>query len=611
VPDAPSDAPVTAYDPGVIGSTLGSYTLHRELGRGGMGAVFVGGHTLLGRQAAIKVLLPELSREHAIVQRFFNEARAATAIKHPGIVEIYDFGYAADGSAYIVMELLSGEPLADRLRRGRMPAVVAAHLMRQTAIALGAAHQAGIVHRDLKPDNIYLVPDAETAIGERVKLLDFGIAKLGDASVGALARTSAGTIMGTPYYMAPEQCRGDSALDHRADLYALGCVLYEMLAGRPPFTGEAAGAILGAHIHVAPTPLRQIAPDAPVELESLVMRLLAKDPAARPPSAEAVVAELAAFGQRAGQPSGAFAAAAPPPGWSVPSGVSTTLGGAAGQVATAGHRIPSQPGQPPRRSGAFGAVLAIAGALVVGAGIIVGALVYTGQKPSAAVQPPTQPEVADAAPAATPPEIDDRAAAALAAVEAAVAARDGKAAQDALARVPESASQRAAAVAAVDGLRKRQLTEATLALAGLVDKRRCDDARALAAKTYDLWGEDASALTQTAAACRTKDSAPVTTPAGGGDSSSAKARSVVAKLKAAKTGIGACDHYLHVLGAYFGCDKMPASAVVNMDVDAVVSGWRQMASSNLPADTMQQVETSCRDNTKYIEQAAATMGCPI
>jgi serine/threonine protein kinase len=103
VPDAPSDAPVTAYDPGVIGSTLGSYTLHRELGRGGMGAVFVGGHTLLGRQAAIKVLLPELSREHAIVQRFFNEARAATAIKHPGIVEIYDFGYAADGSAYIVM----------------------------------------------------------------------------------------------------------------------------------------------------------------------------------------------------------------------------------------------------------------------------------------------------------------------------------------------------------------------------------------------------------------------------------------------------------------------------------------------------------------------------
>jgi hypothetical protein len=577
VQDAPWDGPVRAYDPAVIGSTLGSYTIHRELGRGGMGAVYVGGHALLGRQAAIKVLLPELSREQAIVQRFFNEARAATAIKHPGIVEIYDFGFAADGSAYIVMELLVGEPLADRLRRGRLPAVVAAHLTRQTAVALGAAHQAGIVHRDLKPDNIYLVPDAETAIGERVKLLDFGIAKLGDAGAGALARTSAGTILGTPYYMAPEQCRGDTALDHRADLYALGCVLYEMLAGRPPFTGEAAGAILGAHLHVAPTPLRHLAPDAPPELESLVMRLLAKEPAARPPSADAVAAELAAFGQRAGQPSGAFAAAAPPPGWGATGpGVATTLGGAAGQLGAS---------QPPAvataRSGSLAAVLAIGGALAVGAAIIAGAVIYAGQKPTAAVTPP---------PVAT-------------------AAADAGAVAS-----PDAADARSAEAAAAEALRKRQLNEATLELAALVDKRKCEAARALAARAYDSWGDEAAALTQTAASCRSRDSTPtVVASAGGGAGppSSAKGKAVVAKLLAAKTGLEACDRYLHVLGKYFACDKMPESARSGMDVDAVVNGWKQMAAANLPAETIEQVETSCRDNTGYIEKAAATMGCPL
>jgi serine/threonine-protein kinase len=245
----------------VIGGTLGTYTLQRELGRGGMGAVYVGAHSLLGRQAAIKVLLPELSRNQSLVQRFFNEARAATAIRHPGIVEIYDFGFASDGSAYIVMELLAGESLADRLRRqGRLSLATAIQIARQAATALGAAHRAGIVHRDLKPDNIFLVPDAETALGERVKLLDFGIAKLADA--GDLGRTGVGSVMGTPQYMAPEQCLGAAGLDHRADLYALGCVLHEMVAGVTPFTGDAVGTVLGAQIHLPPPPLRSVAAHA-------------------------------------------------------------------------------------------------------------------------------------------------------------------------------------------------------------------------------------------------------------------------------------------------------------------------------------------------------------
>jgi tRNA A-37 threonylcarbamoyl transferase component Bud32 len=314
----------------VNGGTLGSYRLERELGRGGMGAVYVGVHTLLGRRAAVKVLLPELSRHQAIVQRFFNEARAATAIKHPGIVEIYDFGFAADGSAYIVMELLAGESLADRLRRGPLPLATAIQIARQTATALGAAHRSGIVHRDLKPDNVFLVPDAETALGERVKLLDFGIAKLVDP--GEVGRTHAGSVMGTPMYMAPEQCRGASDLDHRADLYALGCVLHEMVAGAPPFVGDAAGVVLGAHLHLPPPPLRSLVPHATAELEAAVLRLLAKDPAARPASADAVAAELVAVGEPLGlsRPSGLHATPPITGGAATPR---TTLGGASGQLA--------------------------------------------------------------------------------------------------------------------------------------------------------------------------------------------------------------------------------------------------------------------------------------
>ena len=212
----------------MIGQTLGAYTIERELGRGGMGAVYLAVHAMLGRKAAVKLLRPELSRDPSTVQRFFTEARAASAIKHPSIVEIYDFGVAPDGAAYIVMELLDGESLATRLARlGRLPVATALVFARQIATALAAAHRAGIVHRDLKPDNAFLVADPEVAGGERVKLLDFGIAKLtGD---GGVAHTTTGAIMGTPHYMSPEQCEGSRAVDHRADLYSLGCMLFQMI----------------------------------------------------------------------------------------------------------------------------------------------------------------------------------------------------------------------------------------------------------------------------------------------------------------------------------------------------------------------------------------------
>ncbi|HVV83754.1 MAG TPA: serine/threonine-protein kinase, partial [Kofleriaceae bacterium] len=323
----------------MLGQTLGAYRIEKELGRGGMGAVYTAVHTLLGRRAAVKVLLSDLSRNQEQVQRFFNEARAATAIKHPSIVEIYDFGWAPDGSAYIVMELMEGEPLSARLRRhGRLPVPIALTIARQVANALHAAHRAGIIHRDLKPDNVFLVADVEVAGGERVKLLDFGIAKL--AGEGQVSQTSTGAIMGTPLYMSPEQCEGARLVDPRSDLYSLGCMLFQMIAGQVPFTSEGVGGLIGMHLFMPAPALRTMAPDAPPEVEALVARLLAKRPDERFQSAE----ELAGALGRLGAASGAMMAAAPmpsypgmaPPAGAAPSwpgampGVSTTLSSAAG-----------------------------------------------------------------------------------------------------------------------------------------------------------------------------------------------------------------------------------------------------------------------------------------
>ena len=354
------------------GQSLGSYTIERELGRGGMGAVYVAIHTLLGRRAAVKVLLPALSKDQSLVQRFFNEARAATAIKHPSIVEIYDFGWAPDGSAFIVMELMDGEPLSARIKRhGRLPVPLALTIARQAANALHAAHRAGIVHRDLKPDNVFLVPDIEVAGGERVKLLDFGIAKL--TADGHVSQTSTGAIMGTPLYMSPEQCEGARLVDARSDLYSLGCMLFEMVSGRVPFVSEGVGGLIGMHLFMPAPALRSVAPDAPPELEALVAKLLAKPPGERYQSAE----ELAGALSRLGAASGAMMAAAPMPSFPgsaasplagaswpgpPPSGVVTTMSSAAGARSVGGPPIRSRRGLWLAAGGlaAVGAVVAIA-----------------------------------------------------------------------------------------------------------------------------------------------------------------------------------------------------------------------------------------------------------
>src|SRR5688572_22164787 len=271
----------------MIGTTVGSYRITNKVSIGGMGTVYKAEHTLIGKHAAVKVLHPELRNNRDVVQRFFNEAKATTQIKHPGIVEMFDFGYLPSGDGYIVMEFLEGQSLARRLKkRGKMQEGEAALLMRSVCSALGAAHAKGIVHRDLKPDNIFLTPDPDAATGERPKILDFGIAKLNVGLTGPGNATKTGAVMGTPTYMSPEQCKGTGEVDHRADLYSIGCMFYEMVAGRPPFTDMGAGELIGAHLYVEPVSPTVSGAKISPQAELLIMQLLQKNPSKRPQTAQ-------------------------------------------------------------------------------------------------------------------------------------------------------------------------------------------------------------------------------------------------------------------------------------------------------------------------------------
>ena len=271
----------------MLGRSLGNYGVVSKIGEGGMGVVYLARHATLGRPAAVKVLRSALSSNQDIVSRFFNEARAATAIRDPGVVEVYDFGFLEDRTAYIIMEYLEGESLAARMRRGRCSVPVALAIIRAIARALHAVHDHSIIHRDLKPDNVFLVPDSEIPSGDRIKLLDFGIAKI--TAVSDASRTSTGTVLGTPLYMSPEQCRGAGEVDHRSDLYSLGCIAYELLCGQPPFAVDGPGDVMARHLYFEPPTLRSRHSDVPLEVEDVVLRLLRKAPRERYRNAAALI----------------------------------------------------------------------------------------------------------------------------------------------------------------------------------------------------------------------------------------------------------------------------------------------------------------------------------
>jgi serine/threonine-protein kinase len=291
-------------DPSLLPGT--SYRIGRKLGEGANGIVFEAEHVELGRKVALKVLSAELAAAPAAVERFRREARAVASLTHPNLVQLYDFGRSLDGRAFLAMELCDGETLDARLRRGPLGWREAVRIAIETAQALEAAHAAGLVHRDIKPQNLMLTgPERgggrarererdDGAAAPRAKLLDFGIATALSA-VGARAMTAAErslhgfAVVGTPEYMAPEQVSGEP-VDRRTDLYALGCVLYEMLTGVRAFDGPSTVALLGQHLRETPVPPRTRSPSRPIPraVEAVVVRAMAKRPEGRYPTATAM-----------------------------------------------------------------------------------------------------------------------------------------------------------------------------------------------------------------------------------------------------------------------------------------------------------------------------------
>ncbi|WAS87755.1 MULTISPECIES: serine/threonine-protein kinase [unclassified Corallococcus] len=266
------------------GAVLGNYQLEKLLGEGSMGRVFQARHVRLGRQVALKVLKPEHARDSSFVQRFFQEARTVNQINHEHIVEVFDFvDESPDGHVYCVMELLRGQSLAALLKEEGLTLERVQRMGVQVCAALGAAHQVGVVHRDIKPDNLFITQ--RSGQQDFVKVLDFGVAKLITTQTGvSLTGTLDGTIIGTPAYMAPEQAAG-LPVDARADIYAVGNILYEMLSGHPPFQASAFGQLVVQIITQPPPALPSHLPSGervPQELAQLVMRCLAKEPEARP-----------------------------------------------------------------------------------------------------------------------------------------------------------------------------------------------------------------------------------------------------------------------------------------------------------------------------------------
>ena len=275
------------------------YEIQQRIGRGGMADVFLARDLLLDRPVAIKVLFPEFATDPSFVERFRREAQSAANLNHPNIVSVYDWGKYAN-TYFMAMEYVQGRTLADILRaNGHVSSVQAAEIASEVAAALGFAHRNGVVHRDIKPANI-LIGSERAGEGRRLRHRPGHERRRRENNL-----TQVGAVMGTATYFSPEQAQGAQP-DPRSDLYSLGIVLYEMVAGRPPFTGDNPVSIAYKQVHDAPQPLNQLVADVPRPFEAIVAKLLAKNPELRYPNAEALRDDLRRF--RAGQPVQALAA---------------------------------------------------------------------------------------------------------------------------------------------------------------------------------------------------------------------------------------------------------------------------------------------------------------
>ncbi|HTL38028.1 MAG TPA: serine/threonine-protein kinase, partial [Kofleriaceae bacterium] len=389
------------------GQEVGEYQIESKLGQGAFGTVYKATHPLIGKTVAIKVLATKLSVDPEMVSRFIAEARAVNQIRHRNIIDIFSFGKLPDGRQYYVMEYLDGEPLDALLDRvGNLSLADALPILRPIAKALDAAHAKGIAHRDLKAENVFLGTEGDGSLN--LKLLDFGIAKLIGREEALKHKTRTGAPIGTPYYMSPEQCRGKD-VDHRTDIYAFGVLMFKMLTGAFPFDADDYMSILMQQLNVDPPAPSTHLPDLPPPIDDVVLWLLAKDPAARPPDLRTAVKALEQAAQDAGidigripsdwdaqsTPSGKpFQTQPPPRRTNVATPVpATTTGGQGSAPATT-----ISPSASTKRSKAP-LIGAIAGVVVAGAVV---ALFVVGGKKTSAKQPAPAPQPEIAAPAPTP-----------------------------------------------------------------------------------------------------------------------------------------------------------------------------------------------------------------
>jgi serine/threonine-protein kinase len=375
------------------GSQAGEYVIERKIGEGGMGAVYGARHPVIGKRAAIKVIKRELSASAEGVDRFVREAQAVNTIGHPNIVDVFGFGTLPDGRSFFVMEWLEGESLRDRMQRP-LAFAQALEVLESIATALQAAHEAGVVHRDLKPDNVFLAR-VKGSPAPRVKLLDFGLAKLQGSSEGAVNHTRTGIVMGTPLYLSPEQAKG-AKVDAATDIYSLGAMAYEMGAGVVPFIAESAVEIMAMHISARAEPLSQRAPWVPPMFEQLVFRMLEKDARNRPPIAE--VAQQLQYMRAQPDIAGAMVPGTAPNAQWTPMHNTPRPHTAPQGVPITPPSTMQQSGVAPAKQSKTGLVIAIVAIVVLAAG---GAVAFVMMNKKSAKQPDTVAQAGSAQVAAT------------------------------------------------------------------------------------------------------------------------------------------------------------------------------------------------------------------